>query len=54
MKRAFSNENSLMKLLYMGIQNAKEKWTKPVHNLSLIISQLAIFFQGRLDYYLEL
>ena len=53
-KGAFPNENSLMKLLYMGIQNAKEKWTQPVHNWSLTISQLAIFFEGRLDNYLEL
>jgi len=53
-KGAFPNENSLLKLLYMGIQNAKEKWTQPVHNWSLTISQLAIFFEGRLDNYLEL
>lgn len=53
-KSAFPNENSLLKLLYMGIQNAKEKWTQPVHNWSLTISQLAIFFEGRLDDYLEL
>jgi transposase-like protein len=53
-KGAFANQNSLLKLLYMGIQNAKEKWTQPVHNWSLTISQLAIFFEGRLDKYLEL
>jgi len=44
---------SLMKLLYMGIQNASKKWTMPVWNWSLTISQLAIFFEGRLDKYLE-
>ena len=53
-KGAFPNKNSLLKLLFMGIQNAKEKWTMPVHNWSLTISQLAIFFEGRLDNYLEL
>lgn len=53
-KGAFPNKDSLLKLLYMGIQNAKEKWTQPVHNWSLTISQLAIFFEGRLDEYLEL
>lgn len=53
-KGAFPNQNSLLKLLYLGIQNAKEKWTQPVHNWSLTISQLAIFFEGRLDEYLEL
>ena len=53
-KGAFPNQNSLLKLLYMGIQNAKEKWTMPSQNWSLTISQLAIFFEGRLDKYLEL
>jgi len=52
-KGAFPNENSLMKLLYMGILNASKKWTMPVWNWSLTISQLAIFFEGRLDKYLE-
>lgn len=61
-KGAFPNENSLLKLLYMGIQNAQEKWTAPegstlgvpVWNWSLTLSQLAIFFEGRLDKYLKL
>ncbi|MGB1227643.1 MAG: IS256 family transposase, partial [Poseidonibacter sp.] len=39
----------LLKLLYMGIQNANKKWTMPVRNWSLTISQLTIFFEGRLD-----
>jgi putative transposase len=52
-KGAFPNENSLMKLLYLGIQNASKKWTMPVWNWSLTLSQLAIFFEGRLDKYLE-
>ena len=37
-KGAFSNENSLLKLLYMGIQNASKKWTMPIRNWSLTIS----------------
>lgn len=52
-KGAFPNENSLLKLLYLGIKNAGKKWTIPVRNWSLTISQLAIFFEGRLDKYLE-
>lgn len=48
-KGAFPNQNSLLKLLYLGIQNAKKKWTMPIQNWSLAISQLAIFFEGRLD-----
>ena len=53
-KGAFPNENSLLKLLYMGIQNAQIKWTMPVWNWSLTLSQLAIFFEGRLDKHLKL
>ena len=48
-KGAFPNDNSLLKLLFMGIQNAQKKWTMPVRNWSLTISQLAIEFDGRLD-----
>jgi transposase-like protein len=53
-KGAFPNENSLLKLLYMGIQNAQKKWTKPIANWNLTLSQLAILYQGRLENYLEL
>ena len=53
-KGAFPNENSLLKLLYMGIQNASKKWTMPIWNWSLTISQLAILFEGRLDESLNL
>ena len=48
-KGAFPNDNSLLKLLYMGIQNAQKKWTMPIRNWSLTISQLALHFEGRLD-----
>jgi len=48
-KGAFPNENSLLKLLYMGIQNATQKWNMPMWNWNLTLSQLAIFFEGRLD-----
>jgi len=48
-KGAFPNQDSLLKLLYLGIQNAAKKWTMPIQNWSLTISQLAIFFEGRLD-----
>lgn len=48
-KGAFPNQDSLLKLLYMGIRNASKKWTMPIQNWSLTISQLAIFFEGRLD-----
>ncbi len=48
-KGAFPNDDSLLKLLFMGIKNAQEKWTMPIRNWSLTLSQLAIHFEGRLD-----
>ncbi|WP_168396216.1 IS256 family transposase, partial [Acinetobacter indicus] len=48
-KGAFPNENSLLKLLYIGIQQASEKWTMPVTNWGQTITQLSIYFEGRLD-----
>lgn len=53
-KGAFPNENSLLKLLYVGIQNASKKWTMPIQNWNLTLSQLAIYFEGRLDNVLEI
>lgn len=53
-KGGFPNANSLLKLLYLGIQNASKKWTMPIHNWNLTLSQLAIFFEGRLDGALDL
>lgn len=48
-KGAFPNENSLLKLLYLGLLNAQEKWTMPIQNWNLALSQLSIYFEGRLD-----
>ena len=53
-KGAFPNDNSLLKLLYMGIPNAQKKWTMPIRNWSLTVSQLSIYFEGRLDKVLDL
>ena len=53
-KGAFPNENSLLKLLYAGILNATEKWTMPIQNWSQALSQLDIYFEGRLDNALEI
>lgn len=47
-KGAFPTDNSLLKLLFAGIQNAEKKWTMPIRNWSLTISQLNIHFKERL------
>ena len=53
-KGGFPNNDSLLKLLFMGIQNASKKWTMPIQNWNLTVSQLSIFFEGRLDVALKL
>ena len=53
-KGGFPNDDSLLKLLYMGVVNASKKWTMPIHNWNLTVSQLSIFFEGRLDAVIDL
>jgi len=53
-KRGGSNENSLLKLGYAGILKASERWTHPIQNWNLTLSQLTIHFPGRLDGYISL
>lgn len=53
-KGGFANENSLLKLLYAGILKASERWTHPVQNWNLTLSQMTIHFPGRLDTYISL
>ena len=47
-KGSFSSDQALEKLLYLAIQNIKKKWTMPIPNWSLIISQFAIKFEDRI------
>ena len=53
-KGGFPNENSLLKLLYAGMLQASERWTHPVQNWNLTLSQLSIHFAGRLDDHIDL
>lgn len=48
-KGAFTSENALVKLIYCACQKIIEKWNQPMHNWALIISQLQIYFDGRLN-----
>lgn len=53
-KGGFPNDESLLKLLYMGIRNASVKWTRPIANWNQTLAQLAIYFPGRLDKAIDL
>lgn len=52
-KGAFTSESALLKLLYMAVQNILKKWTQPIRNWSVSVSQLAVFFEGRMKLDLE-
>ncbi len=47
-KGAFPNDDALLKLVYLAYCNISKKWTQPIPNWSLTISQLSIYFEGRL------
>ena len=44
-KGGFPNDDSLLKLLYMGIENASKKWTMPIQNWAQTLSHLSIRFK---------
>ncbi|MHB8739521.1 MAG: IS256 family transposase [Candidatus Dormibacteria bacterium] len=47
-KTAFTSDMALLKLIYLAQRNISKKWTQPLHNWSLTVSQLSIIFGNRL------
>ena len=47
-KTAFTSDMALLKLIYLAQRNISKKWTSPLQNWSLAISQLSIIFGNRL------
>lgn len=48
-KGAFTSESALFKLVYCACQKIAEKWTAPLQNWALTISQLHVYFEERLN-----
>ncbi|MEC4114206.1 transposase, partial [Myroides pelagicus] len=48
-KGAFTTEESLLKLVYLVIKDVSKKWTMPIRNWGLTMSQLYIKFGDRLQ-----
>lgn len=48
-KGAFPSDMALVKLIYLAYGNIRKKWTSPLPNWALTVSQLAIWFEGRID-----
>ena len=47
-KTAFTTDMALLKLIYLAQRNISKKWTQPLQNWSLTVSQLSIIFGNRL------
>jgi putative transposase len=47
-RAAFPNEDAAMKLLWLAIQNASKRWTRPIPEWGVSINQFAIMFEGRM------
>ena len=45
----FPTEESVLKLMYLAARNIEKKWTMTIQHWALILSQLAIKFEGRLN-----
>lgn len=52
-KGAFTSDNALLKLVYLVVQRVAEKWTMPLHNWNLTLSQLYIMFEDRIKLHLH-
>ena len=48
-KGAFTSDMALLKLIYLATQNIQKKWTMPLANWSVTVSQLSIIFGNRLS-----
>ena len=46
-KGAFPNDESIIKLIYLAMQNIAKKWTMPLQHWGAVINQFSIKFEGR-------
>jgi len=47
-KLSFPNSESVMKLIFMALQNISKKWTMPIRDWGQALNQFDIMFEGRL------
>lgn len=48
-KGSFPSEMAALKTLYLSVRSMEKKWDKAIYDWPLILNQLAIIFEGRLD-----
>jgi transposase-like protein len=47
-RKIYPNEESVLKIMYMAINEASKKWTMPIRNWKSALNHFAILFEGRL------
>ena len=47
-RAVFPTDDSILKLLFLASRDISKKWTQPIRDWQFILSQLSIFFEGRL------
>lgn len=52
-KGAFTSDLALTKLIYLVVERVSQKWTMPMRNWSLTLSQLYIIFEDRLKNHIK-
>jgi len=45
---SFPNEDVVMKLLYLALKNASQRWTMPIKDWASALNLFAIMFEGRM------
>ena len=53
-KGVFPSDQAVLKLVYLLSRNIMAKWSMPVHNWALVIQQLAIIYEERLEQHLKI
>ena len=48
-RRIFPNAQSAMKMIYLAVQLAAERWTRPVRDWTAALNRLMIEYEGRFD-----
>lgn len=48
-RSVFPNDDALTKILFLAIQDVMKKWSMPLANWALTISQLAVMYDGRFN-----
>lgn len=52
-KMSFPTDDAVMKSVYLALNEATKKWTMPIHNWGLVLSQFMIIFEKGSGYKIQ-